>query len=56
MGKPLVTLSLVVSLSHGYNAVYFEHSPPKQKSHHFDEIFITDCTKSCQNDNFQCRQ
>ena len=21
---------------------------------HFDEIFITDCTGSCQNDNFQC--
>ena len=28
----------------------------KQKCHHFDEIFITGCTVSCQNDNFQCRQ
>ena len=23
---------------------------PKQKCRHFDEIFITDCTESCQND------
>ena len=28
----------------------------KRKCHHFDEIFITGCTESCQNDNFQCRQ
>ena len=26
----------------------------KQKCCHFDKIFITDCTGSCQNDNFQC--
>ena len=26
------------------------------KCHHFDEIFVTGCTKSCQNDNFQCSQ
>ena len=29
----------------------------KRKCHHFDEIFITGCTGSCQNDNnFQCSQ
>ena len=28
----------------------------KRKSLHFDEIFITGCTGSCQNDNFQCSQ
>ena len=28
----------------------------KRKCHHFDEIFITGCTESCQNDNFQCSQ
>ena len=28
----------------------------KQKCHHFDEIFVTGCTESCQNDNFQCSQ
>ena len=28
----------------------------KRKCHHFDEIFITGGTESCQNDNFQCRQ
>ena len=28
----------------------------KQKCCHFDEIFITDCTGSCQNDSFQCSQ
>ena len=28
----------------------------KRKCCHFDEIFITDCTESCQNDNFQCSQ
>ena len=28
----------------------------KQKCLHFDEIFITGCTGSCQNDNFQCSQ
>ena len=28
----------------------------KQKCFHFDEIFITGCTGSCQNDIFQCSQ
>ena len=28
----------------------------KRKCRHFDEIFITGCTKSCQNDNFRCSQ
>ena len=28
----------------------------KRKSLHFDEMFITGCTGSCQNDNFQCSQ
>ena len=28
----------------------------KRKCLHFDEIFVTGCTGSCQNDNFQCRQ
>ena len=28
----------------------------KRKCCHFDEIFITSCTVSCQNDNFQCSQ
>ena len=28
----------------------------KRKCRHFDEIFITGCTGSCQNDNFQCSQ
>ena len=28
----------------------------KRKCLHFDEIFITGCTESCQNDNFQCSQ
>ena len=28
----------------------------KRKYCHFDEIFITGCTGSCQNDNFQCSQ
>ena len=28
----------------------------KGKCLHFDEIFITGCTESCQNDNFQCSQ
>ena len=27
-----------------------------RKCCNFDEIFITSCTASCQNDNFQCRQ
>ena len=30
--------------------------PLKQKCRHFDEIFITGCTESCQNDNFRCSQ
>ena len=30
--------------------------PLKRKCCHFDEIFITGCTGSCQNDNFQCSQ
>ena len=28
----------------------------KRKCRHFDEILITGCTGSCQNDNFQCSQ
>ena len=28
----------------------------KRKCLHFDEIFITGCTMSCQNDNFRCSQ
>ena len=28
----------------------------KRKCLHFGEIFITGCTESCQNDNFQCSQ
>ena len=28
----------------------------KWKCCHFDKIFITDCTGSCQNDNFKCSQ
>ena len=28
----------------------------KRKCPHFDEIFITGCTESCQNDNLQCSQ
>ena len=28
----------------------------KRKCRRFDEIFITGCTESCQNDNFQCSQ
>ena len=28
----------------------------KRKCLHFDEIIITGCTGSCQNDNFQCSQ
>ena len=28
----------------------------KRKSLHFDEMFITGCTGSCQTDNFQCSQ
>ena len=28
----------------------------KQKCHHFDEIYVTGCSESCQNDNFLCSQ
>ena len=28
----------------------------KWRSHHFDEIFVTGSSKSCQNDNFCCSQ
>ena len=28
----------------------------KRKCRHFDEIVISGCTESCQNDNFQCSQ
>ena len=42
-----------------HSNVKSDEGPPytqKRKCHHFDEIFITGCTESCQNDNFQCRQ
>ena len=40
------------------NLVYLHVAWPtlKRKCLHFDEIFITGCTESCQNDNFQCSQ
>ena len=28
----------------------------KRKRRHFDNIFVTCCTESCQNDNFECNQ
>ena len=28
----------------------------RKRKCHFDKIFITDCTESCQNDNFRCSQ
>ena len=31
-------------------------SAQKRKCCHLDEIFITGCTESCQNDNFRCSQ
>ena len=41
------------SLLRHYNSY---SSSLKQKCLHFDEILITGCTGSCQNDNFQCTQ
>ena len=41
-------------LLHGYQANI--RGTLKRKCLHFDEIFITGCTGSCQNDNFQCSQ
>ena len=38
------------------NFVYQDQVTLKRKSLHFDEMFITGCTGSCQNDNFQCSQ
>ena len=49
---PFVTSSWEVQV---LNSVM--HCPAlKRKCLHFDEIFITGCTGSCQNDNFQCSQ
>ena len=41
-----------------YATLQRQGRPPilKQKYLHFDEIFITGCTGSCQNDNFQYSQ
>ena len=64
-------MSVDYSLSHiggfSYHLKLFNYSPVKnstrrhsptlkRKCLHFDEIFITGCTESCQNDNFQCSQ
>ena len=38
------------------NVFILVHTSLKRKCLHFDEIFITGCTESCQNDNFQCSQ
>ena len=41
------------------DVIKWKHFPRyslKQKCRHFDEIFITGCTESCQNDNFRCSQ
>ena len=38
------------------NVYFTQNWALKRKCHHFDEIFITGCTESCQNDNFQCSQ
>ena len=34
----------------------FIADPLKQKWHHFDEIYVTGCIESCQNDNFHYSQ
>ena len=59
----IYTYDMKVSISHYFNyltnyAIIVAHHWPtlKRKCLHFDEIFITGCTESCQNDNFQCSQ
>ena len=39
-----------------YSVLVIREPSLKRKCLHFDEIFITGCTGSCQNDNFQCSQ
>ena len=38
------------------DGIWHQRPSLKRKCLHFDEIFITGCTGSCQNDNFQCSQ
>ena len=40
----------------GWGSITSDCDIPKWKCCHFDEIFITGCAESCQNDNFRCRQ
>ena len=58
---PLITRSCITQYGtqHGYYKGAAQRSDwltLKRKCLHFDEIFITGCTGSCQNDNFQCSQ
>ena len=48
MNDSIKVILLVISL--------IQKTSLKRKCLHFDEIFITGCTESCQNDNFQCSQ
>ena len=50
----LETLCIELDQIHGIQIVI--EITLKRKCLHFDEIFITGCTESCQNDNFRCSQ
>ena len=47
----MITDTFALRNTHG---VWYRPTALKRKCHHFGEIFITDCTGSCQYDNFQC--
>ena len=47
---------LYLSFDDSFCVRVFDGYSLKRKSLHFDEMFITGCTGSCQNDNFQCSQ
>ena len=60
---PTFTLNFSLSLQQTFTLLHSTFSymfcmshTLKRKCLHFDEIFITGCTESCQNDNFQCSQ
>ena len=52
---PLLGRIILYILNYGICFILLKHHALKRKCH-FDKIFITGCTESCQNDNFQCSQ
>ena len=54
--KPIYPYNTMLQKYRSHHEITNDTPSLKRKCLHFDEIFVTGCTGSCQNDNFQCNQ